>query len=41
MYIIFRLVCETFSRKAVKITFLWGHKHGVDAAGSLSANVTA
>ena len=41
MYIIFRLVCETLSRIAVKISFLWGHKHGVYAAVSFSANVTS
>ena len=41
MYIILRLVCETFSRMAVILSFLWGHKHGVYAAVSLSANVTS
>ena len=39
MYIIFRLVCETFSSIAVKISFLWGNKHGVYAAASISTNV--
>ena len=34
MYIILRLVCENFSRIAVKITYLWGPKHGVYAAVS-------
>ena len=41
MYIILRLFCETFSRIAVKISFLWGHKHGVYAAALFSANVTS
>ena len=43
MYIILRLpvVWETFSRIAVKISFLWDHKHGVYAAASFSANVTS
>ena len=41
MYIILRLVCENLSRKAVKISFLWGTKHGVYAAVSFSANVTS
>ena len=41
MYIILRLVCETFSRIAVSIRFLWGHKYGVYAAASFSANVTS
>ena len=27
MYIIFRLVCENFSKIAVKVSFLWGQKH--------------
>ena len=41
MYIILRLVCENFSRIAVTIGFLWGHKHSVYAAASFSANVTS
>ena len=32
MYIILRLFCETFSRIAVKLSFLWGHKHSAYAA---------
>ena len=39
MLIILRLVCEIFSRIAVKISFLWCPKHGVYAAPSFSANV--
>ena len=41
MYIIFRSVCETFSRIAWKINFLWGHKHVVYAVASFSANVAS
>ena len=41
MYIILRLVCENFSRIAVKISFLWGLKNDVYAAASFSANVTS
>ena len=41
MHIIFKLVCETFSRITVKISFLWGHKHGVYAAAWFSANETS
>ena len=41
MYIILRLVCETFSKIDVKISFLRGHKHGVYAAASFSAKVTS
>ena len=41
MYIIWRQVCETFSRIAVKRSFLWGHKHAAYAAASFSANVTS
>ena len=41
MYIILRLVCETFSRIAVTISFILGHKHGVYAAASFAANVTS
>ena len=41
MYIVLRLVFENFSRIAVKISFLWGPKHGVYAAASFSANVTS
>ena len=41
MCIILKLVCETFSRITVKISFQWGHKHGVYAAASFSANVTS
>ena len=40
MYIILKLVSENFSRITVKISFLWGPKHGVYAAASFSANVT-
>ena len=35
------LVFENFSRITVKISFLWGLKHGVYAAASFSANVTS
>ena len=41
MHIILRLVRENFSRIAVKISFLWGPKHGVYATASFSANVTS
>ena len=41
MYIILRLVCETFSRIDVKISFLRGPKHDIYAATSFSANVTS
>ena len=41
MCIILRLVCETFSIIAVIISFQWGLKHFVYAAGSFSANVTS
>ena len=34
MYIILKLVYENFSSIAVKISFLWGPKHGVYAAPS-------
>ena len=40
MYIILRLVCENSSRIAVKMSFLWGPKHGVYAAVSFLAKVT-
>ena len=39
MYIILRLVCEPLSWITVNISFLWGHKHGIYAASSFSANV--
>ena len=38
---ILRLVCDKFSRMAAIISFLWGPKHCVYAAGSFSANVTS
>ena len=41
MCIILRLVCETFSRIAVKISFLCGPQHGIYRATSFSANVTS
>ena len=41
MYIILRLVCQTFKRIAIKISFLWGHKHGVYATALFSVNVTS
>ena len=41
MYIILRLICERFSRIAVKISFLWGHKHGIYAAVPFPANGTS
>ena len=41
MYIIWRLVCENLSRITIKISFLWGPKHGVYAAASFSTNVTS
>ena len=40
MYIILRLICEILSRIAVKISFLWGRKHGVYAASSFAASIT-
>ena len=40
MYIILRLVSETFRRIIVKISFLWDLKHGVYATASFSANMT-
>ena len=39
MYIILRLVHEYLSSVAVKISFLWGRKHGKNAAASFSASV--
>ena len=41
MHIILRLVCEKLSWIAVKISFLWGPKHGVYAASYFSAIVTS
>ena len=40
IYIILRVVFEKFNGIAFKISFIWGHKHGVYAAASFSANVT-
>ena len=39
MFIISTLICENFSRVAVKIS--WGYEHGVYAAVLFSANVTS
>ena len=41
MRIILRLICEILSRIAVKISFLWGHKHCVYAAASFAATDTS
>ena len=41
MYIILRWICEILSRIAVKISFLWGCKHGVYAIASFTASVTS
>ena len=40
MYIILRLIRETLGKIAVKISFLWGHEHGVYATtASFAASV--
>ena len=39
MYIILRLICKILSWIAVKISFLWGHKHGVYAVVSFPTSV--
>ena len=41
IYIILRLVREKFSRINVKISLLWGHKHGVYTTASFLANMTS
>ena len=41
MYVIFRLVYETFSRISVKISYLWVLVHGLYEKVSLSANMTS
>ena len=41
MNIVLRLICESLRRIAVKISFLWGHKHGVYAAASFATSVTS
>ena len=41
MYIILRLVCENFNRKAVEISFIRGPKHVIYAAALYLANVTS
>ena len=39
MYIILLLISDIWSRIAVKISFLWGHKYGVYAVVSFPASV--
>ena len=40
MYIVLRFISESLGRKAVKISFLLGRKHGVYEAASFAAFVT-
>ena len=41
MAIILRLICENLSRKAVKISFLWGCENSAYAEASFAAIVTS
>ena len=41
MVIILRLICENLRSIAAKISFLWGHEHGVYAEVLFAESVTS